>query len=126
MRRNVITNFLTGFVHEKGLLYPTVCGYISAISKQHAAINGVPLEQLPEIKKLARANFIEKPPIPRYLEIWDVDRVLSLRPRGRSEYDRPYGHRVVMEDCLNDLHTDLIQVCPSEMMRCKKTMISIL
>ena len=120
---NVIVNFIAKLVRKKRLSYQTVCGYPSAISKQHA---GVPLEQLPEIKRLARANFIEKPPIPRYLEIWDVDRVLSLRPRGRSEYDRPYGHRVVMEDCLDDLHTDLIQVRPSEMMRCKKTMISIL
>ena len=81
---NVVINFLGGLVHEKELLYQAVCGYRSAISKQHTGINGVPLGQLPEIKRLGRAIFIEKPPLPSYLEIWDVDKVLSYIEAGPS------------------------------------------
>ena len=58
---NVVVNFLAELIHKKGLLYQTVCGYRSAISKQHAGIGGMHLGQLPEIKRLARAIFIKKP-----------------------------------------------------------------
>ena len=37
----------------------------------------MPLGQLPAVRRLARAVFIERPPLPRYADIWDVDTVLG-------------------------------------------------
>ena len=82
--QNIVVNFLTMLVREKGMLYQMVCGYGSAISKQHKGFNGIPLGHLLEIKKLVRAIFIKKPPLPRYSEIWDVDKVLSYLANGPS------------------------------------------
>lgn len=73
---NTVINFLTMLVREKGLGYNTVCGYRSAIGRQHKGVAGVPLGQHPSIKRLVRACFIQKPPLPRYADIWDVDQVL--------------------------------------------------
>ena len=70
---NVLANFLTSLIREKKMAYQTLCGYRSAISKQHEGVNGVPIGQLAMIKKLIRAVFIESPPLPRYSQIWDVD-----------------------------------------------------
>ena len=74
---NVVLNFLTELVQERGLSYQTICGYRSAIARQHEGVGGVPLGQLPAVRRLARAVFIERPPLPRYADIWDVDTVLG-------------------------------------------------
>ena len=74
---NVVINFLTGLLRDKDLAYQTICGYRSAISRQHTGVAGTPLGQHPTIKRLVRACFLEKPPLPRYADIWDVDRVLQ-------------------------------------------------
>jgi hypothetical protein len=84
---NIVINFLAELIREKGLSYQTVCGYRSAIFKHHAGVSGVPLGQLPEIKRLARGIFIEKRPLPRYAEIWDMDKVLSYLEAGPSAAD---------------------------------------
>ena len=73
---NIVINFITMLVREKELGYNTVCGYRSAIGRQHVGVAGVPLSQHPSIKRLVKACFIEKPPLPRYADIWDVDQVL--------------------------------------------------
>ena len=73
----MVTNFLTGLLRDKDLAYQTICGYRSAISRQHTGVAGTPLGQHPTIKRLVRACFLEKPPLPRYADIWDVDRVLQ-------------------------------------------------
>ena len=85
--QNIVVNFLTMLVREKGMLYQTVCGYWSAISKQHKGVNGVPLGHLLKIKKLLRAIFIKKPLLPRYSEIWDVNKVLSHLANGQLIMD---------------------------------------
>ena len=74
---NVVLNFFTELVRGRGLGYQTVCGYRSAIARQHVGVGGVPLGQLPAIRRLTRAIFVERPPLPRYSDIWDVDRVLG-------------------------------------------------
>ena len=63
---NVIVNFIAKLVRKKRLSYQTVCGYPSAISKQHIGFCGMEVRQLPEIKKLAQAVFIMKTALPRY------------------------------------------------------------
>ena len=63
---NVVVNFLAELVCKKGLSYQIVCGYRSAIFKQHIGFGSMQLGQLPEIKKLAQAVFIMKTALPRY------------------------------------------------------------
>ena len=67
----VVVNFLALLASKRNLSYQTVCGYRSAIARQHKG--NLPLGQLPIIKRLARACFLEKPPVPKYGDIWDVD-----------------------------------------------------
>ena len=72
---------------EKKLSYTTVCSYRSAIAKQHVGLGDVPLGKLAEMRRLTRTCFIERPPLPCYGDIWDVDRLLSyletIRPRQK-------------------------------------------
>ena len=66
---------------------PPVCGYRSAIAKQHIGVNSTPLGMLPEIKRLVRAIFIDSPPLPRYTKCWDVNQVLKHLETGPSSAD---------------------------------------
>ena len=70
----VVANFLTDCVRVHNMSYQTVCGYRSAIARQHRG--ELPIGQLPIIKRLTRACFLAKPPMPRYAETWDVDVLL--------------------------------------------------
>ena len=74
---NVVIKFLTTLALEKGLSYQTICGYRSMIAKQHIGVENTPLRMMPKIKRLVRAIFIERPPIPRYTDYWDVNQVLE-------------------------------------------------
>ena len=62
---NVVINFLTMLPLDKGLSYQAICGYSSAIAGQNVGVGGISLGLLPEIKLLARAIFIDRPPPPR-------------------------------------------------------------
>ena len=70
---NIVINYLTKLAQDRGLSYQTICGYRSAIAKQHIGVGGTPLGMLPEIKRLVRAIFIDSPPLPRYTKCWDVN-----------------------------------------------------
>ena len=72
-----VVNFLTHLRRDLGLEYQTICGYRSAIAKQHDGVGEIPLGQIKLVKRITKACFIERPPIPRYGDIWDVDRVLE-------------------------------------------------
>ena len=69
---NIVINYFTMLAVVKGLSYQTISGHRSAIAKQHIGVGGLPLGMLPEIKRLARAIFIDRPPLPRYAKCWDV------------------------------------------------------
>ena len=84
---NVITNVLTERVRDKELSFRTVGGYRSAIARQHDGVNGVLIGQLTQVKQLVRAIFVEKPPMPRYTEVWDVNKVLAYLEAGPSTAD---------------------------------------
>ena len=72
-----VVNFLTHLRRDLGLEYQTICGYRSAIAKQHIGVGEMTLGQTKMVKRITKACFIEKPPIPRYGDIWDVDMVLE-------------------------------------------------
>ena len=74
---NVVIKFLTTLALEKGLSYQTICGYRSMIAKQHIGVDNTPLRMMPKIKRLVRAIFINRPPLPRYTDYWDVNQVLE-------------------------------------------------
>ena len=84
---NDVINFLTTLAQEKGLSYQTVCGYCSVIAKQHISVGGMSLGLLPEIKRMAQAIFIDRPPLSRYANCWDVNRVLEYLETGPSLTD---------------------------------------
>ena len=71
----VIANFLADCVRIDNLSYQTVCGYRSAIARNHSG--NLPIGRLPIIKRLTRAVFLERPPVPRYAEVWEVDTLLA-------------------------------------------------
>lgn len=89
---NVVLNFLAELRRDKALSYQTICGYRSAIGRQHTSLGETALSRLPAIRRLIRACFVEKPPLPRYGDIWEVDTVLkyleSLHPAASlSDFD---------------------------------------
>ena len=71
----VVINFLTILRRNMGLRYQTVCGYRSAISKYHVGTASSTLGSERMVRRLTRACFLEDPLIPRYSDIWDVDRL---------------------------------------------------
>ena len=73
----VVVNFLAILRRVKGYEYQTICGYRSAIASKHRGLGETPLGKVASIKKLTKACFNEAPPIPRYGDIWDVDKLLS-------------------------------------------------
>ena len=89
---NTVLNFLAELRRERELTFQTICGYRSAISRQHTGVAGGPLGQVPAISRLVRACFLEKPPLPRYADTWQVDTVLraleAMHPAtGLSDMD---------------------------------------
>ena len=84
---NVVINFFMMLARDKGLSYQIICGYRSAIARQHISVGGTLLGLLPEIKRLAQPIFIDRPPLPRYTDCWDVNRVLEHLETGPSLTD---------------------------------------
>ena len=65
-------------LREKGMKYQTICGYRSAISRFHSTVEGVAVGAVPLIKRVTRACFNQAPPIPKYSDIWDVDKLMTF------------------------------------------------
>ena len=81
----VVTNFLGIMSDTLGYSYQSVCGFRSAIAKAH--LGPAAIGKAPAVRRLTRAAFIANPPLPRYTDIWDVDKLLSyletLHPLSR-------------------------------------------
>lgn len=72
-----IVEFLT-VLYKDNKQYRTINTYRSAISKNHALINGQRVGQHPMIVTHMRAIFNMRTPKPRYQESWDVDILLKF------------------------------------------------
>jgi len=73
--------FVINFLSElfmTGMEYSTVNGYRSAISDKHSGLNGVKVGQNEQVCQLMKGMFNRRPPQPRYMETWDVSKVLDL------------------------------------------------
>ena len=71
-----IADYLTE-LFKKGRGYHTVNIHRSAISAFHRPIDGVKVGQHDLVCRVLNARFNARPPQPRYVETWDVDKVLS-------------------------------------------------
>ena len=81
---------ITDFLADQfllGLEYSTMNVYRSALSAYHPKINGYSVGQHPEVTRLLAGMFNQKPPIPRYVETWDVNAVLgTIKAMGDNTY----------------------------------------
>ena len=72
-----ILNFLS-YLYDSGLEYSTINGYRSALSFYRAPIDGFKVGEHPDICKLVKGISRERPPLPKYVHIWDVEKVLNF------------------------------------------------
>ena len=71
-----LANFLAS-LFEEGYQYSSINAYRSAISSVHDKVDGINVGQHPTIVRLVKGIFNVRPPIPRYLATWDVQKVLD-------------------------------------------------
>lgn len=71
-----IADYLTA-LFKKGRSYHSVNAHRSAISAFHRPIDGVEVGQHDLVCRVLNACFNARPPQPRYVVTWDVDKVLS-------------------------------------------------
>ncbi len=71
-----IGNFLAG-EFDRGLEYRTLNVYRSALSAFHPNIGDTPVGSHPMIKRLMAGVFNGRPPMPRYTDTWDANKVLE-------------------------------------------------
>ena len=71
-----VLNFLTAQFQE-GKQYSTLNSYRSALSATLPQIDGKPVGQHPMVVRLLQGMFNERPPAPRYQEVWDVGLVVK-------------------------------------------------
>ena len=69
--------FLAMLRREYGYLYQTAMGYRSAISRYHIGFGGVPVGVFRNVKRIAKAIFLEVPPIPKYVAIWPASQLVD-------------------------------------------------
>ena len=80
-----MANFLAS-LYQDGYQYNSVNAYRSAISSVHEKVDGAQVGQHPIITRLIKGVFNVRPPIPRYSNTWDVQRVLNhMESLGKSE-----------------------------------------
>ena len=53
-----VVNFLTHLRRDLGLEYQTICGYRSAIAKQHDGVGEIPLGQIKLIKRITKSALV--------------------------------------------------------------------
>ena len=63
--------------YEQGYQYRLINTYRSAISSVHEKVDGYEVGQHPMVLRLPKGIFHERPPQPRYSEMWDVSKVTS-------------------------------------------------
>lgn len=81
-----ISQFLT-VLYKKGLSYSTINTYRSAISMTHLPIDGIAVGNNYLIKRLMKGIFNKRPPVPRYVVTWPVEKVLRYL-KIMPDYDR--------------------------------------
>ena len=70
---------------DKNYQYRTINSHRSAISAFHPKIEGFPVGQHPLVCNLPAGIFNERPPQPRYQQIWDVNLVLTHLHNSKSD-----------------------------------------
>ena len=75
-RLNSVLDFLAELFHS-GLEWSTSPSYRSSISAFHDPIEGFSVGKHPRVCSLLKGIFNERPPIPRYTFIWNVQKVLT-------------------------------------------------
>ena len=63
---------------QTGLKYRTISGYRSMLSVMLPQINGYPVGQHPDIKRLLKGVFNSRPPVKQLVPEWDLRKVLGL------------------------------------------------
>lgn len=71
-----VTNFLANCFQD-GIEYATLNVYRSSLSAYHPEVEGFKIGQHPIVKQFMTGVFNSRPPVPRYVETWDVDKVLN-------------------------------------------------
>ena len=71
-----VLEFLGDLFDEK-LEYRTINNYRSALSAYHHPVDGMKVGQHPLVTSLMKGVSNERPPLPRYLYIWDVELVIE-------------------------------------------------
>ena len=71
-----VLNFLVK-LYEEGYQYRSLNSYCSAISSVHERVDGHTVGQHPLVMRLMKGVFNDRPPLPRYTSIWNVQTVLS-------------------------------------------------
>ena len=80
-----VGNFLAGLYHQ-GYQYRSPNSYRSTISSVHKKIDGEVVGKHPLICRLLKGVFNERPPRPKYDNVWNIDLVPDLfRKQGPSE-----------------------------------------
>ena len=93
-----VLQFLTDMFNQ-GKEYKTISVYRSALSAIHPQLDGHPVGQSPLVLTLMKAIHNERPPKPKGLGTWDVDKVL-LHIKGWGDNDQMdlklLSHKVTM------------------------------
>ena len=83
-----VANFLAS-LFEEGYKYSSVNAYRSAISSVHDKVDGFNVGQHPTIVRLVKGVFNCRPPVPRYSNTWDVQKVLNFIEAGGNPQALP-------------------------------------
>ena len=73
---NYVINFLA-HLYDSNKACRTINNYRSAISAMHCPIEGFKVGEHPKVRTLLKGISKERPPLPKYSFIWDVDQALS-------------------------------------------------
>ena len=71
-----ISNFLAE-LHYNGYAYSSLNSYRSAISSVHEHIDGKPIGQHPQLARILKGAYNQRPPTPRYSSTWKVSTVVT-------------------------------------------------
>ena len=81
--------FSGSLFYVQHLEYRTINNYRSAISAFHSLVQGVKVGQHPLVIDLLKGASNERPPLPRYTYIWDVDTVIAKMKELPNNSDLP-------------------------------------
>ena len=83
-----VVNFLAHLYNE-GYQYRSLNAYRSAIASMHTPIEGLSIGQHPLVSRLLKGVFQSRPPLPKYLETWDVSIVLTYLDKQSVDESLP-------------------------------------